>query len=306
MSETPQHWGVPALWQQLSPLLPGLSIEVVERVGSTNTVLLERARPGGRMPREAGDAARPSASGSGSGSATENPAFGRRAIDFQPCLLVAEQQVNGRGRQGRTWHSAPGSSLTFSLGLLLQPPDWAGLSLAVGVALAEALAGSARPPRVGVKWPNDLWLMDAPGQGRKLAGILIETVQAGSSRLAAIGIGINVRPLPTLDASQGVACLAEVEPDVQPSAVLARIALPLVQALRTFESRGFEAFEARYAAFDVLADRPVRTTRGDALEGVARGVAADGSLRVETAAGVVHLTSGEVGVRPHAGSDRSS
>src|SRR5436305_15350183 len=99
----------------------------------------------------------------------ESTAFGRRAADLQPCLLVAEHQTHGHGRNGRVWQAAPGASLTFSLALPLAPKDWSGLSLAVGVALAQALdppqagAAASDAPRIGVKWPNDLWLPDGPG-----------------------------------------------------------------------------------------------------------------------------------------------
>ncbi|MGZ7242464.1 biotin--[acetyl-CoA-carboxylase] ligase, partial [Streptococcus pyogenes] len=62
-----------------------------------------------------------------------------RAGHVDPVLLVAEQQSAGRGRMGRSWASRAGDSLTFSLGLPLQPADWSGLSLAVGVAVAESL-----------------------------------------------------------------------------------------------------------------------------------------------------------------------
>ncbi|HZT56094.1 MAG TPA: biotin--[acetyl-CoA-carboxylase] ligase, partial [Burkholderiaceae bacterium] len=193
------HWGAEALWEQLVPLLPGLSVEVVHRLHSTNTTLLERARATVDT-RTDGDAVLVRRS-------VESGAFGRRAVDLQPCLLVAEHQSAGRGRQGRLWQSAPGASLTFSLGLPLAATDWSGLSLAVGVALCEALAPAdaslARSgPQIGLKWPNDLWLMDGPvhsaAGGRKLGGILIETVAAGgvanSKRLVIIGIGLNVRP----------------------------------------------------------------------------------------------------------------
>ncbi|HJV95795.1 MAG TPA: biotin--[acetyl-CoA-carboxylase] ligase, partial [Albitalea sp.] len=125
-SDHPLRWGAEALWEELAPQLPGLSVEVVARIASTNSALLERARivvP----PSDDGDLAqvRPS---------VESAAFGRRAADLQPCLLVAEHQTHGRGRQGRVWQAAPGASLTFSLGLPLSPKDWSGLSLAVGVA----------------------------------------------------------------------------------------------------------------------------------------------------------------------------
>jgi len=69
------------------------------------------------------------------------------------------------------------------LGLPLAPPDWSGLSLAVGLAVARACI-----PALRLKWPNDLWL-----QGRKLGGILIETASVGDVRYAVVGVGINCR-----------------------------------------------------------------------------------------------------------------
>ena len=87
------------------PLLPGFTVEVVPEVDSTNSELMRRARAG----------------------------------RTEPVLLVAERQSAGRGRLGRSWNSKQGDSLMFSLGLPLAPADWSGLSLAVGVSLAESL-----------------------------------------------------------------------------------------------------------------------------------------------------------------------
>ncbi len=288
----PMHWGAEQLWQQLLPELPGLSVEVVERSSSTNTALLERARVVGR-PGTDSDAVLVHHS-------VESAAFGRRAADVQPCLLVAEHQTGGRGRQGRHWQSAPGASLTFSLALPLAASDWSGLSLVVGLALADALdppqPGTA--PRIGLKWPNDLWLCDAGGGGRKLGGILIETVSAASRRLAVIGVGLNVKPMPTTDTSSGFACVQELDGSADPPAVLARVALPLVRALRRFEREGFAGFAAGYARRDLLLGRPVRTTLAEVPEGIARGVDARGALLVETGAGQqIPVSSGEVSVR---------
>ena len=314
----PLLWGAEALWEQLSPHLPDLSVEVVARIASTNTALLERARV-------ASDAHEVDAPAQVRRS-TESRAFGRRAVDLQPCLLVAEHQLAGRGRQGRPWQAVAGSSLTFSLALPLHPPDWSGLSLAVGVALAEALdpwpaAQPGRTPRILIKWPNDLWLIDAnppaapptgqisqasqasqanPAVGRKLGGILIETVSSGTQRLAVIGIGLNVLPMSigTADASSGFACLHELDARVSAPQVLARVALPLVVALRQFEHSGFAPFAERFAARDLLFGRSVTTTQADVAEGVAQGVSASGALQVRTAAGLRALFSGEVSVRP--------
>jgi BirA family biotin operon repressor/biotin-[acetyl-CoA-carboxylase] ligase len=308
VADAPLSWGAEALWEALQPLLPGLSVEIVASLGSTNTTLLERARAG-LAGGHADDA-------EGAGvvqvrRSVESTAFGRRAVDWQPCLLVAEQQTAGRGRMGREWHASPTTSLTFSLSLPMAPADWSGLSLAVGAAVAEALdplaPDAGKPPRIGLKWPNDLWLLNAPGDatggpaiGRKLGGILIETVAAGSKRLAVVGIGLNVQPLALQpgEASTGVGSLSELMPGISPPEALGRLALPLVQALLQFESHGFAAFASRFEARDLLKGRPVTTTHPEATTGVACGVASDGGLIIDTGSRRLHLHSGEVSVRP--------
>jgi BirA family biotin operon repressor/biotin-[acetyl-CoA-carboxylase] ligase len=297
MDETPTnppiHWGAEALWQQLEPLLPGLSVEVVARTASTNTALLERARVA-REPADDNAFVQVRRS-------VESAAFGRRAADVQPCLLVAEHQTAGRGRLGRSWKSAPGASLTFSLALPMRMADWSGLSLAVGVAIADALEPDALPgrPRIGLKWPNDLWLMDGPVPvlGHKLGGVLIETVAAGSQRLAVVGIGLNVLPVDQPEGTTEFGCLQEFDPLASAPAMLERIALPLVRGLKQFEREGFAAFAARFAARDLLVGQPIRTTLPEVPEGVAQGVTAEGALLVQTDAGIRQISSGEVSVR---------
>ncbi|MBX3626104.1 MAG: biotin--[acetyl-CoA-carboxylase] ligase [Rhizobacter sp.] len=285
------QWGAEALWQRLEPLLPGLSVEVVARSVSTNSALLERARVRAEPPTDELVQVRRS---------IESGAFGRRAADVQPCLLVAEHQTGGRGRLGRTWQASIGASLTFSLSLPMNPADWSGLSLAVGVAIADALEPAGA--RVGLKWPNDLWLMDpapTPGAppGRKLGGILIETVTAGPVRLAVIGIGLNITPQPLEDLSSGYACLQELDPDATAPSTLALVAEPLVRALKDFERHGFAPFAARYAARDLLRGRNVTTTQANVPTGVAAGISPTGALLVRDAAELHEVSSGEVSVR---------
>ena len=318
-AEEVKDWGADALRLQLQPLLPGLSVEVLPTVASTNTLLLDRARAG----------------------------------DTAACLLVAEEQTRGRGRMGRTWHSRAGSSLTFSLALPMAPADWSGLSLAVGLALAEALdpliakpaepdeagsAGSAgsgaAPPRIGLKWPNDLWLLDGRAallEGRKLGGVLIETVGAGAGaqRVAVVGVGLNVLAQPAAgyrhedsqershershesshessegsreDYSQGYASLQEIDAGLTPPQVLARVAAPLLLALLRFQAHGFAPLVAAYARRDVLRGRPVSTTQpglpNAVTHGLAEGVDLQGALRVRQG-GLHRVVSGEVSARP--------
>jgi len=264
-------WEAEALWQQVEPILPGLSVEVVARVDSTNSQLLSRYRGANRQHQP--------------------PTLpGRRATDAQPCLLVAEHQTNGRGRLGRSWQASPMASLTFSLALPLAALDWSGLSLAVGVALADALdPPGAGAPRIGLKWPNDLWL-----DGRKLGGILIETLAVGDQRMAIIGIGLNVLPMEVVAVNTGYAYLSELDPKLDVPKTLHRVMLPLVKALRGFERGGFAAFRERYSARDVLVGLNVRA---GVVEGVAHGVAENGALSLFGALGEQLVSSDEVSVR---------
>jgi BirA family biotin operon repressor/biotin-[acetyl-CoA-carboxylase] ligase len=207
---------------------------------------------------------------------------------------------------GRAWHSRAGDSLTFSLGMALQPDSWSGLSLAVGISIAESLqavAPAAPLPRIRLKWPNDVWLTDARGE-RKLAGILVETASWGELRYVVIGVGVNVRAL-AFDTAPGAegqlaalapAALQDILPAVDVAQALQLVAAPLVQAVQAFELFGFAPFQARFAARDALAGRAVRLS--DGTEGTAHGVGENGALLVHTPAGMKEITSSEVSVRP--------
>lgn len=269
MSAAALRWPAEALWEAVVPLLPGFTVEVLPEIDSTNTELMRRARAG----------------------------------QCDPVLLVAEQQTAGKGRMGRPWRSAAGASLTFSLGLPLAPQDWSGLSLAVGVSVAESLqpklpAPGSGQPRVLLKWPNDLWLQD----DRKLGGILVETASfaaaPGEPRYVVVGIGLNLLPVLTEGLRTPPACLREVDAALTAPKALARIAAPLVQALLGFAEAGFAPFQARFAQRDLLAGRAV--TLSDGTQGQAHGVTEDGTLLVHTARGMQAITSAEISVRPSA------
>lgn len=314
-----QHlkWGAEALWESLVPLLPGISVEVQARVESTNTRLLDRARAFSGNPDA--PVTRP---GELDGLTREaRTPHGRRSGDISPCLLVAEEQTRGRGRLGRDWVSSAGASLTFSLSMPLAPLQWGGLSLAVGLALAEALdpqppgaalgrafdeglptdaAETTPKPRIALKWPNDLWLVDGPGRGRKLGGVLIETVSVGQRRMCVVGVGLNVLPQPAAAGVEGLAhgyaCLQEIDPLVSAPTALAAVARPLVLALKRFESLGFAPCVPAYARRDLLRGQRVSTTAPEALQGVAEGVDEQGALCVRSG-GLHRVVSGEVSVR---------
>ena len=265
----PIRWPLEAIWQAVEPFLPGFTCEVLPTVGSTNSELMRRFKAG----------------------------------QMEPTLLVAEQQTAGRGRLGRQWLSQRGGSLTFSLGLPLAPADWSGLSLAVGVSLADSLDATHSPQhRIALKWPNDLWLVQNNIE-HKLAGILVETATFEGQRYVVIGVGINVRAnLQTIElAAQGNTAilpgyLQHLQPDADVASTLLRVVLPLVQTVQAFALFGFAPFQARFAQRDVLSSRAVSLS--DGTTGQAHGVTQTGALLVHTSAGMQEITSHEVTVRP--------
>ncbi len=259
-------WPAETIWQQVMalglPSLASFSVEILPEIASTNTELMRRARAG----------------------------------HTEPTLLVAETQTAGRGRMGRGWLSSPGDSLTFSFGISLAPIRWEGLSLAVGVSVAESLNAS-HAASVQLKWPNDLWLQD-----RKLAGILIGTASMpqpakSQERFAVIGIGINIAARPASpDLRQSPAWLQEFQPESSPQTALEQLFARLLGDILLFEREGFAAFSSRFAARDALIGREV--TLSDGQQGRAQGVDGSGALLVHTSLGLQRVASQEVSVRP--------
>lgn len=245
-------WPAETIWEQIFPLLPDFTVEVLPELDSSNSELMRRARAG----------------------------------QLESTLLVVERQTAGRGRLGRVWQSQPGDSLTFSLSLSLTPQDWSGLSLAVGLSLAESLH-----PDVQLKWPNDLWFED-----RKLGGILVEAASMGGRSQVVVGVGLNIRPRLADGLSTPPAALSELLPELTAPSCLARVASPLIQALLRFESQGFAPLQAAFEARDTLKGRQVHTSDGQ--QGLAMGVGPNGALRIQTD-GLVHdIVSSEISVRP--------
>ena len=203
-----------------------------------------------------------------------------------PRLLAAENQTAGRGRAGRSWQAESGSSLCFSLAWQFKGAlsSLAGLSLAVGVSLAQTLIQQGFP--VQLKWPNDL-LKD----GLKLGGVLIESVPVRSQQNAVwaiIGIGLNTQPSENLCASVGheIAALS-TQPSAQPldrNRLCAQLGDGLIQALQEFQQHGLKNFIAQWQQYHAYANQVVTITEQERLlyEGIASGIDADGRLLLQS------------------------
>lgn len=210
-------------------------------------------------------------------------------------VLFAEEQTAGRGRRGRRWLSCVGTGLTFSLrrSFVLPLRELSGLSLVAGVAMVRALRllGALE---ASLKWPNDLLV-----RGEKLGGILIETRAQGAAVRAVIGIGINCRTTPGLEARlrRRIAALDDVvSPAPARNEVAARVLDALLDALESFEANGIDAFRSDWLAMHAHEGRRlrVRLADGRVVAGVAEGLAADGGLRLRTRGGLRAVRSGRV------------
>ena len=260
-----------AIERSLGEHAPRFTLDVRDTVASTNTALLERA-----------------AAGAPGGT-----------------VLAAEWQSDGRGRQGRAWHAGVGEALTFSLlwRFTRGAGALAGLSLAVGVAIARAVA-AAGVAGATLKWPNDVLWRDG-----KLAGILTELAgDALGPTAAVIGIGLNVRLSQVTRARIGratadleAACGAAPERN----GLLARLLIELGQTLQAFERGGFAPLRAEWQRLHALQGRRVTLVLPDGTRrsGTARGVADDGAFLLETRARTERFHSAEVSLR-HASAEK--
>jgi BirA family biotin operon repressor/biotin-[acetyl-CoA-carboxylase] ligase len=265
--------------------IPSEALEIVDETASTNTDLMARMKA---LPRE-------------------RAAFGVHAV------RAAYRQTAGRGRQGRSWKTTPGHALTFSLGCVLPRPlpELAGLSLATGVAIADALGRlcPGEAARLALKWPNDVLL-----DGRKLAGILIETAwsSAGASAVV-IGVGINVRRDEALEADLEAvsaampaqaratppAALSQVLPNANLTDTLAVAVKALTEMIERFGNQGFAPFVDRWNDYHAYANREVVLIEKGAefARGIATGVDGSGQLLLSTDAGLQAIATGDVSLR---------
>ncbi|HET6231438.1 MAG TPA: biotin--[acetyl-CoA-carboxylase] ligase [Longimicrobiaceae bacterium] len=198
-------------------------------------------------------------------------------------VVLAEEQVAGRGRGGKGWASAPGLGIWLSI--VLRPdalPSPGLLPILVGLAAAEAVDEFARPAVARVKWPNDLYFGE-----RKAGGILCEgSWDAGKPAAVIVGIGLNVLHLPddfpeeVRDTATSLRIAAGWAP---PRAEVAgAIVREVMRGLASPPERLSGALLDRMRRRDALLGRPVRVTGAEELDGIAMGVTPEGALLVRS------------------------
>ncbi len=211
-------------------------------------------------------------------------------------VLVADYQSAGRGRRGRAWEAAPGSSLLFSV--VVRPQIDVERAHLVTTALALGALGacdSLAGVQPGLKWPNDLVV-----GGRKLAGVLAESVVAGG-RLEAVvvGMGLNVQTgaAPSEAVDTAVALEDVCGAVIDRRELLGEILIGFAQWMGEVEGAGGRAAlvaAARRESATLGRQVSVELGDGTVLEGLAQDLDERGALLLEggqrvVVGDVVHL-----------------
>jgi BirA family biotin operon repressor/biotin-[acetyl-CoA-carboxylase] ligase len=289
-----------AIWKHIETLrLAGYGIEAVPHLGYKLV-----STPDALIPTEIG-------------YALNTRVFGREIISYKKCdstndiayglaekgvkegtVVIAEEQVKGKGRHGRTWSSPPKGGIYMSCILRprMTPNEIPRITLLAAVAVAKAIRDFA-PVEAAIKWPNDI-----VHKGRKLCGILTEMkAEQDIVSFLIVGIGINVNtPLKTLP--KGATSIREESVRRRPAPQLSRVDLVrlVLQRLEEYYAllgkKGFEPIIGAWRELSAMTGARVRVTLpGRSLEGIAHDINTDGALILRLDSGVLeNVSSGDV------------
>ncbi len=200
-------------------------------------------------------------------------------------VVVANKQTAGKGRLGRSW-STIDDALAMSLLLRpdIKPTKIPQLSLMTAVAVHEAL--SLFTPHIGIKWPNDLLIFDAKGNAKKVCGILTEMRCKGANTQAVVlGIGINIFE-PTQGWAEPLTPIAtslnhQSNGIAQKNDVLQAVLESLATWYACLLTQGFSPILKAWEAAHIATGQSVSVHDGNNyIQGIAQGLAADGTLRL--------------------------
>jgi BirA family biotin operon repressor/biotin-[acetyl-CoA-carboxylase] ligase len=211
-----------------------------------------------------------------------------------PLWILADRQTRGRGRRGREWQ-APRGNLTVTLLLRPNKPlaQCAQLSFVAALATAGMVANYAPSATVNLKWPNDVLV-----EGRKVAGILLESAGNDASRpdWITVGIGVNLvaHPTDTEFPATSLGTLGVTSPD--PMAALTILALHWSRWYEVWAERGFEPVRDAWLARAAGLGRRIRARLASGeTHGMFEGIDEGGALLLrESPAELRSISAGEV------------
>ncbi len=221
-----------------------------------------------------------------------------RRLDFMSGhVCLAEKQRAGIGRRGRHWHTPPCENIYMSVGwrFKAEPSDLLGLSLGVGIKLAEAMRPYAE---VGLKWPNDLYI-----DKHKLGGVLVELQPlSGGGTGVIIGVGINVNMSETrVEIDQAWTSLAQhckPQKNIDRNKLVAQLLEGLLPFLDGFLEQGSDYTLSRWPDFDLAYQHAVTVlSGGEKVAGIGAGINDRFQFLLRHAKGVSSFSSADVSLR---------
>jgi BirA family biotin operon repressor/biotin-[acetyl-CoA-carboxylase] ligase len=239
-------------------------LDIFDSINSTNTYLLECAKVGA-----------PSGS-----------------------VCFAEQQIQGRGRLGRTWFSPRGTNIYCSMLWYFssEQTDLAGLSLAVAVMIAQALKKYGIAAGIELKWPNDILF-----SGRKLAGVLLERLPEKHGKTAVVmGVGLNLQLAQTEEDRANWIDVAEITRQPIARNYLAGLLVnELLSQITVYQQHGLRPFLDRWRFYNAMQGKEITVhTAREIITGVMEDISERGELLLRCKNGVLQCYQcGEVSVR---------
>lgn len=214
-------------------------------------------------------------------------------------FITSEMQTQGRGRRGRVWHSPYAANIYLSIIWPYRGDASRASILSPYLALEMVeLLNSLSIPRLGLKWPNDIF-----SDGKKMSGLLIESVYKSQQKIQlVIGMGVNVDMSKDQagDIDQEWTDIKSQCPDwsLCRSEFIARLMNTLVFALMRFENEGALDLQNRWQRWDIMHNKDVSLyTENKQIQGIAKGINEEGNLLLDVNGQQQKFIVGDVSLR---------
>ncbi len=205
-------------------------------------------------------------------------------------VVIAQSQTGGKGRLGRQWWDVPGESVLMSIVLRWpsSPESAYQSAFVVSLGAAEAIESECGLP-VNVKWPNDLM-----ANGKKLTGILVETITIAGRTVVVAGIGVNVLQsvFPEEISDTATSILLQTERKHNTNTLAERMAESILVRCEQYAADGFPPILAAWRKRMYGISRTAEVTVGETeFSGIILGVDDSGHLLLKTPDNQVHTVT---------------
>lgn len=208
-------------------------------------------------------------------------------------IVWAKTQTAGRGRRGRTWVSPPGNlHMSLVLRPRCRPATAAQLGFVAALAMAGAIGELAPAIAIQCKWPNDLL-----ANGKKLAGILLETEMIAGESLdfVIVGIGVNLLSSPRDTPYAATSLAEEGGAAIPPVTVIVAFARHFAEWLTRWSEEGFAPIRDAWLLRAIGLGQPIQVRlERDTLDGRFLDLDNDGALMLGTSSGSRRIAAGEI------------